>query len=197
MFRTKKPHWVGRNNSWKCQEGSYQKGLTDRLNSSQYYQYSECAGAAAHTPHRLQSSLMEFAGKGEMSLVTVNFILFLLSPAERALLTPSTLRQVKCAVLGSSCPFSLYFTPRHQTLEARSGVPQSGSHKQVVPSAHCGCPPSTSTTLPHSLHLGNDKKRKLFIKKGKIFPKHTVCKCVSKLKLIQVDMAILSGCCSK
>lgn len=162
MFKMKKLHWVGRNNSWKCQEGSYQNGLTDRLNASQYYQYSECAGAAAHTPHRLQ---MEFAGKGEKTRYTVNFILFLLSPAERALLTPSTPRQVKCAVFRQLLPLLSISPQGHQTLEARSGVPQSGSHKQVVPSAHCGCPPSTSTTLPHSFIWEMTKKGRYLLKK--------------------------------
>lgn len=156
MFRMKKKRWGGRNNSRKCQEGSYQNGLTDWLNSSQYYQYTDHAGAAIHTPsHRPQSSQMEFAGKGEKTLITVYFIPFLLSPTERALLTPCRIRKVKCAVFRQLLPLlSPSISPQgHQILQARSGVPQPGSHKQVVPSAHCGSPPSTSTTLTHSLHL--------------------------------------------
>lgn len=149
MFKMKKLHWVGRNNSWKCQEGSYQNGLTDRLNASQYYQYSECAGAAVHTPHRLQ---MEFAGKGEKTRYTVNFILFLLSPAERALLTPSTPRQVKCAVLGSSCPFSLFHPKATKPWRPGQECPSLGAtsrwcHQPTVaahlpPAPHCPTPSS-------------------------------------------------------
>lgn len=139
------------NNSWKCQEGFYQNGLTNRLNSSQYYQYTECTGAAVHM--RLQSSQMDFAGKGEKTLITVYFILFFsLSPTERALLTPSRIRQVKCAVFRQLLPllFPSISPQGCQALQGRLGVPHFGSHKQMVPSAHCGSPASTSTTLTHS-----------------------------------------------
>lgn len=125
-------------------------------------------------PHTSQAPDGVCRQRGKDTCYTVNFILFLLSPAERALLTPSTPRQVKCAVFRQLLPLLSISPQGHQTLEARSGVPQSGSHKQVVPSAHCGCPPSTSTTLPHSFIWEMTKKGRYLLKKER-FSRMQMC----------------------
>lgn len=115
-------------------------------------------------PHTSQAPVLAdgvFRQRGKDTHYCI-FYFFLLSSTERTLLTPSRIRQVKCAVFRQLLPLlSPSISPQgHQSLQARSG-----SHKQVVPSAHCGSPPSTSITLTLSLHLTVKWQKKEAIKK--------------------------------
>lgn len=156
----KNPHWGGRNNSWKCQEGSYQNGLTDRLNSSQYYQYTEGAGAAVHTPsHRLSPHRWSLQAKGKRhSLLYILFFFF--SPQQKGHHSlQGELGRWNVQVLGSSCPFSPpLFHPGQE-------CPSLGATSRWCPQ------PSVAPHLPPASHwptpctwLGNYKKTKLFTK---------------------------------